>query len=188
MPSLRARRGATILHRISSADPLEANRLGAARRFREAIGDALRAARRDRGLTLRDVASLSDRRFKPSALGGYERGERSISLERFTELSSVYGVPADRLLGQVLDRIDPEGRVEVVIDVTQLGLLPGEEPRLAAELVDRVTNLRGEPGGGSVSLRAGDLEQLALSSRLTAGELVRRLEPAVQVRDAARPA
>ncbi|MGH2677820.1 MAG: helix-turn-helix domain-containing protein, partial [Actinomycetota bacterium] len=89
---MRPRGGATILLRISVADPLEAERLAAARRFREAIGGALRAARREGGLTLRDVASLSDRRFKPSALGGYERGERSISLERFTELSSVYGV------------------------------------------------------------------------------------------------
>jgi transcriptional regulator with XRE-family HTH domain len=185
LPSWRTRGGAIILHRISVADPLEAERLAAARRFREAIGNALRAARRERGLTLRDVASLSDRRFKPSALGGYERGERSISLERFTELSSVYGVPADRLLGHVLDRIDPEGRVEVVVDVTQLDRLPGEEPRRAAELVDRVIGLRGELRGGSVSLRAGDLEQLALATRLTASELVRRLEPALQVKDGA---
>jgi hypothetical protein len=130
------------------------------------------------------VASLSERRFKPSAVGGYERGERSISLERFTELSSVYGVPADRLLGEVLDRVDPEGRVEVVVDLTQLDLLPGEEPRAAAELVDRVITLRGEHRGGAVALRAGDLEQLALDARLTAGELLRRLEPALQVRDA----
>jgi transcriptional regulator with XRE-family HTH domain len=182
MPSLRVTGDATILQRISVTDPLEAERLAAGRRFREAIGGALRAARRERGLTLRDVASLSDRRFKPSALGGYERGERSISLERFTELSSVYGVPADRLLGQVLDQIDPEGRVEVVVDVTQLDLLPGEEPKLAADLVGRVVTLRGEHPGASVSLRSGDLEQLALASRLTAGELVRRLEPALQVR------
>jgi len=78
--------------------------------------------------------------------------------------------------------------VEVVVDVTELDLLPGEEPRLAAELVDRMIDLRGEPRGGSVSLRAGDLERLALASRLTAGELVRRLEPALQVRNDSHPA
>ncbi|MGH2677922.1 MAG: hypothetical protein ACRDHB_06135, partial [Actinomycetota bacterium] len=99
---------------------------------------------------------------------------------------SVYGVPADRLLGQVLDRIDPEGRVEVVVDVTKLDLLPGQEPKRAAELVDRVISLRGELRGGSVSLRAGDLEQLALATHLTASELVRRLEPALQFRDGAK--
>lgn len=100
----------------------------------------------------------------------------------------MYGVPADRLLGGVLDRIDPGGRVEVVVDLTQLALLPGDEPKLAAELVDRVIDLRGEPRGRPVSLRAGDLEQLALASRLPAGELVRRLEPALQVRNDSQPA
>jgi transcriptional regulator with XRE-family HTH domain len=133
-------------------------------------------------LTLRDVAEVSNRRFKASALGGYERGERAVSLERFSELSSVYGVPADRLLGEILDRVDPEGRVEVVVDLTQLELLPGEEPRAAAELVQRVVSLRSEPLGGPVALRAGDFEELALSARLTPGELVRRLQPAVEIR------
>jgi transcriptional regulator with XRE-family HTH domain len=168
------------------AESLGADRIPTERRFRQAIGEALRAARRQRGLTLRDVADLSERRFKPSALGGYERGERAISLERFWELAGVYGVPADRLLGDVLDRIDPEGRVEVLVDLSQLELIPGDEPRIAAELVERVVRLRGERLGGAVALRAGDLEQLALASRMTPAELVRRLEPAVRIRDSRR--
>jgi transcriptional regulator with XRE-family HTH domain len=170
---------------ISDFEPVDERPLAASRRFREATGGALRATRRQRGLTLREVAEASGRQFKPSALGGYERGERAISLERFTELSSVYGVPADRLLGEILDRVDPEGRVEVVVDLSQLELIPGEEPRRAAELVERVVSLRGEHLGNRVTLRAGDLEELALATRLTPGELVRRLEPAVQVRGAA---
>jgi transcriptional regulator with XRE-family HTH domain len=171
--------------RISDVEPLDERRLAASRRLREATGGALRASRRQRGLTLREVAEVSGHRFKPSALGGYERGERAISLERFTELASVYGVPADRLLGEILDRVDPEGRVEVVVDLSQLELLPGEEPRRAAELVERVVSLREERMGDRVTLRAGDLEELALATRLTPGELVRRLEPAVQVRGGA---
>jgi transcriptional regulator with XRE-family HTH domain len=162
--------------------PPDVGRLVATRGLREALGAALRAARRRRGLTLREVAGVSADRFKPSALGGYERGERAISLERFCELAAVYGVPPDRLLGEVFDRLDPEGRVEVVVDLTQLELLPGEESRRAAELVERVVSLRGERLEGSVSLRAGDFEELALSAQLTPGELVRRLEPAVEIR------
>jgi transcriptional regulator with XRE-family HTH domain len=167
-------------------ETLGGDRVPMEQRFREAIGDALRATRRERGLTLRDVANLSGRRFKPSALGGYERGERAISLERFWELASVYGVPADRLLGEVLDRIDPEGRVEVLVDLSQLELMPGDEPRIAAELVERVVRLRGERLGGAVALRSGDLEELALVSRMSPGELVRRLDPAVRARDTGR--
>jgi transcriptional regulator with XRE-family HTH domain len=156
--------------------------LSVARRIREALGEVLRETRRHRGLTLREVAALAGSRFKPSAIGGYERGERSISLERFCDLAELYGVPADRLLAQVLARVKPEGRVEVVVDLTQLELLPGEEPRITAELVDRVRRQRGDLTGAQVTLRAGDLEALALASKLAPGDLVRRLQPALQLR------
>ena len=83
-------------------------------RLREAIGAVLRQAREDRDLTLRDVQARSMGRFKPSSLGGYERGEREISVHRFCELAAVYQIPPDRLLASVLDRVAPEGRAEVV--------------------------------------------------------------------------
>lgn len=154
----------------------------AARRIREALGEVLRDARRHRGLTLREASTLSGTRFKPSAIGGYERGERAISVERFCDLAALYGVPPDRLLGEVLDRVTPEGRVEVVVDLTELELLPGEEPRIAAELVERVRRQRGDLGEGRVTLRAGDLGALALAANLAPEELLRRLEPALRVR------
>jgi transcriptional regulator with XRE-family HTH domain len=154
--------------------------LSAARRIREALGEVLRETRRHRGLTLREVAALAGSRFKPSAIGGYERGERSISLERFCDLAELYGVPADRLLSQVLARVMPEGRVEVVVDLTRLELLPGEEPRIAAELIDRVRRQRGDLASAQITLRAGDLEALALAAKLAPGDLLRRLEPALQ--------
>jgi transcriptional regulator with XRE-family HTH domain len=147
--------------------------------LRSATGPVLRAARRQRGLTLREVAAISANRFKPSALGGYERGERAISLERFCELASVYGIPPDRLLGQVLDRIDPDRRVEVVVDVSRLEMLTGEESRRAAELVARVVSQRGQEAAGPVTLRAGDFEELALAAQMKPQELARRLKPAV---------
>jgi transcriptional regulator with XRE-family HTH domain len=74
-------------------------------RFGEVAGEVLRDARRKRGLTLRAVWRRSGGRFKPSALGGYERGERSISLDKFCGLAAIYGVAADRLLAEVLDRV-----------------------------------------------------------------------------------
>ena len=103
-------------------------------------------------------------------------------MERFCDLAALYGIPADRLLADVLDRLLPEGRVEVLVDLTELELLPGDEPRMAAEMVERVRRQRGGEAGDVVSLRAGDLEALALSFRLPAGDLLRRLEPAIQVR------
>lgn len=155
--------------------------------LREALGEVLRDARRRLGLTIREAAARSGTRFRPSAIGGYERGERAISLERFCDMAALYGIPPDRVLSDVLDRLRPEGRAEVVIDLTQLELLPGEEPRRAAELVDRVRRQRGSDAGDLISLRAGDLEALALAFQLPAGDLLRRLEPAIQLREPSAP-
>ena len=49
----------------------------------EEVGRALRRARLARGLTLRQVGERSLGAFKPTAVAGYERGERAISLKRF---------------------------------------------------------------------------------------------------------
>lgn len=68
----------------------------------EGAGRALRRARMARGLTLRDVGYRSDGAFTPTAVAGYERGERSISLQRFCELAAFYGVAPERLLAEIL--------------------------------------------------------------------------------------
>jgi transcriptional regulator with XRE-family HTH domain len=166
--------------------PIAGSSLDAAR-LREALGEVLRDARRRLGLTIREAAARSGTRFRPSAIGGYERGERAVSLERFCDLAALYGIPADRLLADMLVRLRPEGRAEVVVDLTELELLPGDEPRKAAEMVERVRQQRGGEASDLVSLRAGDLEALALSFRLPAGDLLRRLEPAIQLREPAQP-
>ena len=46
----------------------------------EEVGHALRRARLARGLTLRQVGERSLGTFKPTAVAGYERAERTISL------------------------------------------------------------------------------------------------------------
>ena len=70
--------------------------------FAERAGFVLRQARRSRGLTLHAVTDLSGGSLRPSTVAGYEHGTRAISLERFTELCTLYGVPADRLLRDVM--------------------------------------------------------------------------------------
>ncbi|MDQ2964665.1 MAG: helix-turn-helix domain-containing protein, partial [Chloroflexota bacterium] len=56
------------------------------------MGRALRRARQTRGLTLRDVGIRSGGIFTPTAVAGYERGERAISLRRFCDLATFYDV------------------------------------------------------------------------------------------------
>src|SRR5205085_3138444 len=98
--------------------------------FSQAAGDALRRARERRGYTMQRVSELTRGRFKPSSIGGWERAEREISLQRFCELSEVYAVSPDRLLAEALESMAPDERGEVVIDLTRLPLLEGEEQGL----------------------------------------------------------
>ena len=84
--------------------------------FLRAVGDELRLARQEAGLALRDLNPRSAREFKASAVGGYERGERSISLDRFCRLAALYGVQPDHLLARVLERAAPASD-DVVIDL-----------------------------------------------------------------------
>jgi transcriptional regulator with XRE-family HTH domain len=83
------------------------------------VGRALRRVRTARGFTLRDVGIRSGGTFTPTAVAGYERGERKISLQRFCELSAFYGVEPELLLAEALHRDDRE----LVVDLT-----PFEEP------------------------------------------------------------
>jgi len=139
------------------------------------IGRALRRARRERGLTLREASRLSGGRFKPTSLAGYERAERSIPLERFCELASLYGVEPDRLLASAVRAW--EGRPELVVDVARATSIGGPEGRMLATFVQEIIELRGETEAEAeaeaeteaetVTIRAADLEILASASGRT---------------------
>ncbi len=149
-------------------------------RFYEVVGEVLRRARRARGLTLRDVEQRSDTVFKASVLGGYERGERSISLGRFWELARIYGLPADRLLAEVAGALQPLGRKEVVIDLTRLGLLPEPARGAVAGYAHEIRARRGDYVSDVVTLRSGDLEPMSYELGIRPTTLLRRLDPALR--------
>jgi transcriptional regulator with XRE-family HTH domain len=155
-------------------------------RFAEVAGEALRAARRRKRLTLRGVWRRSRGEFKPSALGGYERGERAISLDKFCSLAEIYGVPADRLLGDVLDRLHPDGRRRVVVDLNalaELGDTDGrqwEGARSLGRFVHAIRSRRGDFLTNVVSLRAGDLESFSMKLGIPPETLLKWLTPAVR--------
>src|SRR5512139_887602 len=61
------------------------------RRYVELVGEKLRRLRQDRGLSLQEVCERSGGSFVVSTLSAYERGKRSLSLERLCELAEIYG-------------------------------------------------------------------------------------------------
>jgi len=148
--------------------------------FADKIGMSLREARRARGLTLRQVAALTDGRFKATSVAGYERGERTISVERFCELCGLYGVAPQVVLGEIVRAVDE--RTEPRIDLTKLEAMGAAERTLVGGFVRRIRAQRGEPESETIILRDVDLDVLALASGKTRDELAEALEPATRRR------
>jgi transcriptional regulator with XRE-family HTH domain len=64
----------------------------------EEIAARLRSIRLSRNLTLADVESKSHKKLRAVALGSYERGDRTLSVKKASELSNFYEVPLSYLL------------------------------------------------------------------------------------------
>lgn len=149
----------------------------------EETGHALRRARRARGLTLRDVGTDSQGQFKPTAVAGYERAERAISLERFCALAQLYGMSPERLLSQILWRIG--GRPEPILDRRRVPDLPSDEAGTIGDFIEEVRRLRGNSDGQTITIRIEDLEVLATVTGHQLWEFLEHLRPALIV-DASR--
>ena len=150
--------------------------------LRNAVGLALRDARVRAGVSQQELARRSGNRYRPSSIGGYERGERSISVVRFCELARLLRVPADQLLSDALTHASPHAHREVVIDVSDLS--DSEAGRETAAHAHRVRSRRGDYLSSVVTLRAGDLQVIADASGLdvpallsSLGDAVRRIGP-----------
>jgi transcriptional regulator with XRE-family HTH domain len=140
-------------------------------------GRALRDARLARDMTLRDVGARSNGIFKPTAVAGYERAERGISLERFCDLARLYGMAPDRLLLQILWRA--AGEPEPSIDRTKVTELPVEEADVVGTFLQKVDALRGNPDDEVIKVRIQDLEVLATESGHQLREFLDHIEPAL---------
>ncbi|MDQ3956736.1 MAG: helix-turn-helix domain-containing protein [Actinomycetota bacterium] len=148
--------------------------------FAQTAGRVLRGARVRHGLTLQEVERRSQGRFKPSALGGYERAERKISLEIFCDLAAVYGEAPEQLLAEVTAELEPQARSKVVIDLDKLTMLEDGEARMVGELVHKIKAQRGDYVSGVISLRGGDVQAMSSSAGMKPELLLRRLRPAMK--------
>jgi transcriptional regulator with XRE-family HTH domain len=157
---------------IDTSEPSEPNDL------KSAVGASLRGARIRAGLSLQQLAARSSGRFRPSSIGGYERGERAISIDRFVDLAQLVGVSADQLLADALARRDPHVHREVLLDLTQLP--DTEAGRQTAEHVRLVRSRRGDPASEVVTLRAGDLQVIADASGVEVPDLLSSLGDAIR--------
>ena len=144
--------------------------------FAVRAGQVLRRARVSKGLTLRDVGVRSAGALKATAVAGYERGERAISLFRFFQLASIYGIPPERLVAEISR--EAKGLPPIVVDLMQLEAIEGAEAKAVAEFARGVRQLRGEQAR-TITLRAGDLSVIATLAGSPPERLLERIGPAL---------
>lgn len=160
------------------------------------LGLRLRAVRRQMQLSLQAVEALSDRTFKSSVLGAYERGERNISVSRLKHLARLYDVPVDQFLPQ--DTAPPEadagdgaavdgspwarrvagtdvGSEKITIDLTRLDTVSGPERDPLRRFLSMIQVKRQDFKDQVITIRASDLHAIAYMFGVAPEALARRL-------------
>jgi transcriptional regulator with XRE-family HTH domain len=159
--------------------------------FAQQVGDRLRNIRRQQGLSLQAVEAMSEREFKASVLGAYERGERVISVLRLQRLARFYGVPVDQLLPRdagTMPSVPRTGNTDgggagsrresgpVTIDLTRLELLEAPEKDLISRYASMIQLQRGDFNGRVLTIRDEDVRALARLFERDADAMRRRME------------
>ena len=140
------------------------------------IGARLRRIRHQQDLSLADVEEQSNGTWKAVVVGAYERGDRAVSVARLAALAEFYGVPlADILPGAEVEAQD-DGSRRVVLDLTALSTTDTDEVATVARFAQQVQRRRGDHNGRMLSLRADDLELLALAVGTSGEDLLTQLQ------------
>lgn len=115
-------------------------------------------------MSLQEVCSLSGDSFVVSTLSAYERGKRSLSLERLHELAGIYGQSPNTLLD--VDK-EPDlqrsiaGNTPLRIRLETLAGLSPEERRPLETYLDFLRQLRNDPARDMLTIRKEDLVYLS---------------------------
>ncbi len=129
--------------------------------YAEELGRRLRAARHHRGMSLVEVQIRSAGRWTPGTLGAYERGNRSLRVQRLAELAELYEIPATLLLPKRADLGSGEGLPTVVIDLVRLRRLPPTRTGPLRRWLAIVQVLRNDHSRDVLKLRRTDLHALS---------------------------
>ena len=121
--------------------------------------------RQERGLSLQEVCARSGGSFVVSTLSAYERGKRSLSLERLCELAAIYGQSPTSVLDldgdTSLHRAVATGTPPFASAWTSLDKLAPEERRPLETYLAFLRELRNDPAREVLTIRKDDLAYLS---------------------------
>lgn len=152
--------------------------------YAQRVGERLRAIRLQKGLSLHDVEEASNKEFKASVLGAYERGERSISVPRLQRLAQFYSVPVDQLLPRLdatVIHLDggtpaPAADLGVRLDLQRLKESDAAEAEILSRYANMIQMARGDFNGRILTVRSDDVRTLSAVLDLTPEALTTRLD------------
>ena len=99
--------------------------------YAKTLGARLRAIRTQQGLSLHGVEEKSRGRWKAVVVGSYERGDRSVTVQKLAELAEFYGVPVSELLPGDATPTPLVPTPKLVIDLERMGQLPKDKEYVA---------------------------------------------------------
>lgn len=134
------------------------------KRYAELVGEKLRRMRQDRNMSLQEVCVRSGGSFVVSTLSAYERGKRSLSLERLCELAAIYGQSPMAMLDV---ENEPEFQLALAtngplrIRLDSLERLNEEERKPLETYLSFLRELRNDPSRDMLTIRKEDLNYLS---------------------------
>ena len=134
------------------------------KRYAEMVGEKLRRMRQERGMSLQEVCARSGGSFVVSTLSAYERGKRSLSLERLNELASIYGESPTSVLeveGDQTYQRPTTSHAPLRISLDSLERLGAEERRPLETYLSFLRELRNDPAREVLTIRKEDLAYLS---------------------------
>ena len=112
--------------------------------YAKTLGARLRAIRTQQGLSLHGVEEKSRGRWKAVVVGSYERGDRSVTVQKLAELAEFYGVPVSELLPGDAAPTPIASAPKLVIDLERMNQLPKEKVGPLARYVATIQAQRGD--------------------------------------------
>ncbi|HEX6683038.1 MAG TPA: transcriptional regulator [Candidatus Limnocylindrales bacterium] len=142
--------------------------------YAKSLGARLRSIRQQQNLSLQGVEEKSNGRWKAVVVGSYERGDRAVTVSRLAELADFYRVPVGELLPDgPSPRHEPTSKI--VLDLEKLYDGAAEDLASVARFARAIQQQRGDYNGRVLSIRAVDLQALAVFYDCTPSELIERL-------------
>jgi transcriptional regulator with XRE-family HTH domain len=145
--------------------------------FAKQLGARLRAIRQQQGLSLQGVEEKSNGRWKAVVVGSYERGDRAVTVNRLAEIADFYRVPVSELLPEGTP-IQFEFAGKIVLDLEKLYDYEKDEFANVAKYARAIQHQRGDYNGRVLSIRASDLQSLAIVYDEAPADLIDRLTDA----------